>query len=66
MTKSTGADRDATALARAQEIVEELRELEERLQGSTSAEVSVTLLERATELAEEAARLLEQVGSPRP
>ena len=50
------------ALARLQEILAQLGELEPRLAASSSAEVEMTLLERATEQVEEAGRLLEQLG----
>lgn len=50
------------ALARLEEILEQLGELEPRLAASSSAEVEMTLLERATEQVEEAGRLLEQLG----
>ncbi len=50
------------ALARLNEILEQLGELEPRLAASSSAEVEMTLLERATEQVEEAGRLLEQLG----
>jgi hypothetical protein len=52
----------AQALARLQEILDQLEELELRLAASSSAEVEMTLLERATEQVEEAGRLLEQLG----
>lgn len=50
------------ALARLEEILAQLGELEPRLAASSSAEVEMTLLERATEQVEEAGRLLEQLG----
>jgi hypothetical protein len=50
------------ALARLQEILGRLGELEPRLAASSSAEVEMTLLEHATEQVEEAGRLLEQLG----
>jgi hypothetical protein len=52
----------AQALARLEEILGQLEELEPRLAASSSAEVEMTLLERATEQVEEAGRLLEQLG----
>jgi hypothetical protein len=52
----------AQALARLNEILGHLEELEPRLAASSSAEVEMTLLERATEQVEEAGRLLEQLG----
>jgi hypothetical protein len=50
------------ALARLEEILAQLGDLEPRLAASSSAEVEMTLLERATEQVEEAGRLLEQLG----
>jgi hypothetical protein len=50
------------ALARLEEVLAQLGELEPRLAASSSAEVEMTLLERATEQVEEAGRLLEQLG----
>jgi hypothetical protein len=50
------------ALARLNEILGQLEELEPRLAASSSAEVEMTLLERATEQVEEAGRLLERLG----
>jgi hypothetical protein len=52
----------AQALARLEEILGQLGELEPRLAASSSAEVEMTLLERATEQVEEAGRLLEELG----
>ena len=52
----------AQALARLEEILGQLEELEPRLAASSSAEVEMTLLERATEQVEEAGRLLEELG----
>jgi hypothetical protein len=52
----------AQALARLQEILDQLEDLEPRLAASSSAEVEMTLLERATEQVEEAGRLLEELG----
>jgi len=52
----------AQALARLNQILVQLEELEPRLAASSSAEVEMTLLEHATEQVEEAGRLLEQLG----
>lgn len=54
--------KQSAALARAQAIADQLRDVEARLAETSSTEVQLSLLERATEAAEEAARLLEQVA----
>ncbi len=59
MTQNAGR---GDAVERARQIATQLRDLEERLQGTSSAEVQLSLLERATALAEEAAELLEQAA----
>lgn len=65
----TDGTRDARAggaaagqdLARLQDVLRQLAELEPRL-GGASGSVEMSLLEHATELTEEAGRLLERLG----
>lgn len=50
------------AIARVRTILDQLEELQPRLEASSSSEVEMTLLDQATELVEEAGRLLERLG----
>lgn len=54
--------RPEAAVARVREILDQLEELQPRLEASSSSEVEMTLLDQATELVEEAGRLLERLG----